>query len=150
MTKKQRQELILSIIAEWEIDTQEELVKILIDKGCNVTQATASRDIKELELVKVAGKEKKYKYSQVRIASTYGDLSKYVNIFRESVVAIQQAGNLVVVKTVHGGANSAAAFVDNLGMEEILGSIAGDDTIFIATHTDHDAKIVVSKLKSCF
>lgn len=149
MNKKHRQQLILDIINQYEIDTQDELVAMLESKGCEVTQATASRDVKELELVKVAGKEKRYKYAQVG-GAMFGDHTKYGNIFRESVVSLQYALNLVIIKTVHGGANSAAAFIDNLSITEILGSIAGDDTIFIATKDEESAKRITEQLKSYF
>lgn len=149
MNKKHRQQLILDIINQFEIDTQDELVSMLNSKGCEVTQATASRDVKELELVKVAGREKRYKYAQVGSAA-YGDRTKYGNIFRESVVSLQYAQNLVVIKTVHGGANSAAAFIDNLSIGDIIGSIAGDDTIFIATKSEECAKRITEQLKNCF
>ena len=149
MNKKHRQQLILDIINQFEIDTQDELVAMLESKGCEVTQATAYRDVKELELVKVAGREKRYKYAQVG-GTMLSDRTKYGNIFRESVVSLQYAQNLVIIKTVHGGANSAAAFIDNLSITDILGSIAGDDTIFIATKDEECAKRITEQLKSCF
>ncbi|MGN0771710.1 MAG: arginine repressor [Christensenellales bacterium] len=149
MNKKHRQQLILDIIGQFEIDTQEELVAMLQSKGCEVTQATASRDVKELELVKVSGREKRYRYAQVGSAG-YADHTKYGNIFRESVVSLQRAKNLIVIKTVHGGANSAAAFIDNMALSEVLGSIAGDDTIFIVTPDDESAQRAIEQLKSCF
>lgn len=146
MAIKPRQQAILDIIGMHELDTQEELVTMLQKCGYNVTQATVSRDIKQLGLVKVAGKSKKYKYIQVNYKES-GLKSKYDNIFRESVLSIQSAENMIVVKTVSGAANSACAFIDHMMIPELLGSIAGDDTIFCVADSIENAKKVVEILK---
>ena len=128
-----RQNAILEIINEVEIERQEELVAILIERGFDATQATISRDIKQLGLVKMHGEKKKIKYTQVKYA-TDGISAKFGNLFKESVLSIQTAGNIVVIKTVTGSANSAAAFLDKQDFETILGSIAGDDCIIAVPH----------------
>ncbi len=146
MAVKPRQQAILDIIGMHELDTQEELVAMLQKCGYNVTQATVSRDIKQLGLVKVAGKSKKYKYIQVNYKEN-GLKSKYDNIFRESVLSIQSAENMIVIKTVSGAANSACAFIDHMMIPELLGSIAGDDTIFCVADSTENAIKVVDLLK---
>lgn len=146
MAVKPRQQTILDIIGMHELDTQEELVAMLQKCGYNVTQATVSRDIKQLGLVKVAGKSKKYKYIQVNYKEN-GLKSKYDNIFRESVLSIQSAENMIVIKTVSGAANSACAFIDHMMIPELLGSIAGDDTIFCVADSTENAIKVVDLLK---
>ena len=146
MAVKPRQQAILDIIGMHELDTQEELVAMLQKCGYNVTQATVSRDIKQLGLVKVAGKSKKYKYIQVNYKEN-GLKSKYDNIFRESVLSIQSAENMIVIKTVSGAANSACAFIDHMMIPELLGSIAGDDTIFCVADSTGNAIKVVDLLK---
>ena len=146
MQKKERQKLIIELINEVEIDTQEEITSRLNDKGVQVTQATISRDINELNLIKVAGKTKKFKYSQIDISST--ELSnKIVSLFREIVVSITCVNNLIVVKTVSGNASAAGMVVDKMTMPQILGSIAGDDTLLIVTKSSLDAEVILKRLK---
>ena len=146
MQKKERQKLIIELINEVEIDTQEEITSRLNDKGVQVTQATISRDINELNLIKVAGKTKKFKYSQIDISST--ELSnKIVSLFREIVVSITCVNNLIVVKTLSGNASAAGMVVDKMTMPQILGSIAGDDTLLIVTKSSLDAEVILKRLK---
>ena len=148
MQRSLRQQKILEIIATKEIDTQEELVEQLANNGYNVTQATVSRDIKELGLIKVASSnEKKYKYAYVE-TKEHQVSSKYVNLFKEAVVDMKSAGNMIVIKTITGSANSACAFIDKLGLSSILGSIAGDDTIIMVIDNPKDADGVIDVLKS--
>ncbi|MCI8944136.1 MAG: arginine repressor [Clostridia bacterium] len=149
MSNKTRQQAILELIAENELDTQEELAAMLHKCGYNVTQATVSRDIKQLGLVKIAGKEKKYRYTQVSYKER-GLHAKYDSIFKESVLNIRNAGNLIVIKTVTGAANSACAHIDRLNIEQILGSIAGDDTIFCVTKSEQDAIEVINLIKESY
>ncbi len=146
MSNKSRQQTILDIVMSNELDTQEELVTMLQQYGFNVTQATVSRDIKQLGLVKVSGTVKKYRYTRVDYKES-GLRNKYDNIFKESVLSMQIAGNIIVIKTVSGAANSAGAFIDHLMIPQILGSIAGDDTIFCATKSEKDAETVLKMLK---
>lgn len=133
-----RQAKILEIISNAEIETQDELVAELNKRNFNVTQATVSRDIKELGLVKTMGSDKKYRYTN----ATSGELkasSKMLNLFRESVVSIRSANNLIVVKTLSGNGSSAGMTVDKLNLPEIIGSIAGDDTLLIVADSNEDA-----------
>lgn len=147
MSKKSRQSKIVEIISTSEIDTQEELAKVLNSCGFNVTQATVSRDIKELGLIKVNGVKRKHKYAvtNYQTDSTHDD--KFLNIFKNCVVNISLAQNLVLVKTFSGNGNSAGILVDRLQIKEVVGSIAGDDTLLIVTHSERDAEIVVATLK---
>lgn len=147
MTKNSRQNRIIDIITKNEIDTQEELAKLLIDSGFNVTQATVSRDIKELGLIKVQGNTRKHKYAVSNFKENGEHDDKFLNLFRNCVVDIIRAQNLVVVKTLGGNGNSAGVLVDKLKFEEIVGSVAGDDTLLIITHNTNDAENVVDALK---
>ncbi len=128
--KYTRHKKILEIIENKEIETQEELSDELKKQGLNVTQATVSRDIKELRLIKILTKDRKYKYatlnSQDNILS-----NRLVKIFKNSIVSIDYAGNILVMKTLTGSAQAAAAAIDAVGLEEVVGTIAGDDTIFL-------------------
>ena len=141
MKKIDRHNKILEIISSKEIDTQEELVEILNSLNLNVTQATVSRDIKELCLIKISGKTKKYKYALMQ-NDTLSEQSKQANLFKNCVTKIDVAKNIVVVKTLVGNASAAGAVIDNLNLIEIVGSVAGDDTIIIVARTDEDAKDV--------
>lgn len=137
---------ILELITDNEIETQEELCDELNKYNFNVTQATISRDIKQLHLYKVFGKTKKYRYTFV--AEKENTLpSKMKTLFKESVVSIESANNLVVVKTLSGNASYAGAVIDKSDFEEVLGSIAGDDTLLIVAKTEVLAQRVVDKIK---
>ncbi len=128
--KYSRHSKILEIINKLEIETQEDLAKNLCECGFNVTQATVSRDIKELRLIKVLTKEGRYKYATLKQhESSMSD--RFKKLFRDSVVSIDFAGHMIVIKTLVGAANAAAAAMDALDLEDVVGSIAGDDTIFV-------------------
>ena len=144
-----RQNAIIEIITNYEIEKQEELVDKLNELGYPSTQATVSRDIKQLGLVKMHGAKKKFKYTQVKY-TTDGISVKFGNLFKESVLSIQTAGNMIVIRTVTGGANSAAAFLDKQEFEQILGTIAGDDCIFAVASTQDAATEIARRLKSFF
>ena len=129
--KYKRHEEIKKIVSDYNIETQDELIARLRERGYDVTQATVSRDIREMHLIKVALGANAFKYSMpVYDAQNYS--SKYQYIIKETVTSIDTAQNLIIVKTLPGMANAAAAAVDGLGWNEVVGSIAGDDTIFIA------------------
>lgn len=145
MKKNYRQEKILSIIDEFDISTQEELLDKLNESGFNVTQATVSRDIKSLNLIKIQDSSGKYKYSSVKKEGDSSD--KYDAILSHSVVKIDCAGNITVVHCYPGMANAACASIDALHYEKSLGSIAGDDTIFILNRTPEAAKELVETIK---
>ncbi|NBI06638.1 arginine repressor [Senegalia massiliensis] len=136
MKKYVRQSKIIDLINHNEIETQEELAKFLRESGIEVTQATVSRDIKELRLVKVMSKAGKYKYAAIG-QNQDGITERLVNIFKNSIVSIKVAGHILVLKTIPGAAQISASAIDNLNVKEIIGTIAGDDTVFVAI-TDVD------------
>ncbi|HHY82041.1 MAG TPA: arginine repressor [Clostridiales bacterium] len=128
--KYERHALILKLIEEKDIETQEELAAELRNNGMDVTQATVSRDIKELRLVKVMGKSGKYKYAVMD--RTEPELSdRLFRVFSESVISMDHANNLIVIKTIVAGAQAAASAIDAMNWPEIIGCIAGDDTILV-------------------
>ena len=140
-----RQAAILEIINAKEIETQEELCAELNKHNYSVTQATVSRDIKELRLFKVAGTEKKYKYAYIDDGNNKIS-PKMQNLFRECVISIRPAFNQVVIKTLRGNGSNAGMIVDKLNLPEIVGSIAGDDTLLIVAESEEKARVVVEKL----
>ena len=136
--KKSRHSKILEIIQGREIETQEELAQSLRDAGFNVTQATVSRDIREMHLTKVPTMTGGQKYVALKREDKRTN-EKYVRVLHDSFVSANNAQNLLVLKTVPGMAMAAAAAMDALNFDEVVGSIAGDDTIFIAAHTMEEA-----------
>ena len=140
-----RQAVILEIISSKEIETQEELCAELTKRNYNVTQATVSRDIKELRLFKVAGVEKKYRYAYIDDGNNKIS-PKMHNLFRECVLSMRPALNQVVIKTLRGNGSNAGMIVDKVNLPESVGTLAGDDTLLIVTESPEDAKIVVEKL----
>lgn len=143
MKKYARQAKILELIENFEIETQEELADFLKRSGIDVTQATVSRDIRELRLVKVLSKSGKYKYAAMG-QNPEGTTDRLIKIFKNSIVSIEVAGHLMVVKTLPGAAQICASAVDSLGIEEIIGTIAGDDTLFIAVNNQEKVKDIVN------
>lgn len=145
MLRSARHAKILEIISHKEIETQEELCEALNELNYVVTQATISRDIRDLHLFKVAGIEKKYRYAYINDGES--EISpKMKNLFRDCVVGLKAAKNLVVVKTLTGNGANAGAVVDKLNYEEIVGSVAGDDTLLIVCTDDEGANAVVEKI----
>ena len=138
--KFKRQAAILDIITSNEIKTQEELSAHLRDRGYNATQATISRDIEELRLIKVASHSGGYQYSTPDQSSTATHMTRLKNIFRECVVKVDRAQNLVVLKTLVGMANAAAAAIDAMKIRDIVGTLAGDDNILVILRTNEDAE----------
>ena len=143
--RRGRQAAILEIIGANEIETQEELCAELNKRGYTVTQATVSRDVKDLRLFKVAGVSKKYRYAYIDDGNNKIS-PKMHNLFRECVLSIQPAMNQVVVKTLRGNGSNAGMIVDKLNLPEIVGSIAGDDTLLIVAASEEKALVVVEKL----
>jgi len=141
--KISRQEKIIELITTQEISTQEELSVLLNDLGYKATQATISRDIKALQLRKIASANGQ-KYALPDEKNTGKD--KYLRIFSDGMKSIDQASNLVVIKTIPGMAMAAAAAIDELGFEELVGSIAGDDTIMCACRSDKDAQTLIRNI----
>ncbi len=147
MTRNLRHETILALIAGKEIETQEELCDELAARGFLVTQATVSRDVKDLRLIKVRGMEKRFRYACVR--ENEGGLSdKMRALFCTCAVAIRPVGNLVVVKTLPGSGANAGVVIDELAYREVAGSIAGDDTVLLICETAEDAKSVAERLNA--
>lgn len=144
--KSSRHSKILEIINEYPIETQDELLSRLKTEGYKVTQATISRDIKDLRLVKTLGSDGKYRYSEAQ-ASSSEIRSNFDQLFLSSVVSMDLAQNIVVIKTLSGMANAVCAALDSTGNSAIVGTIAGDDTIFVACRTDEHARSLVSTLK---
>jgi transcriptional regulator of arginine metabolism len=145
--KNSRHAKILEIITEYNIETQDELINKLCESGYDVTQATVSRDIKQLQLVKIATEEGKYKYALPRRDDVTSG-AKFKSILRDTATSIQNAENIVVIKTYPGMANAAAAAVDALAGDSIIGCIAGDDTIFIVVKNDDEAERVTLNLRA--
>lgn len=142
-----RQNAILSIVAENEIQTQEELSEHLRGLGYEVTQATVSRDIKELRLVKVKNDNGIVCY-RADAKSDSGDVEQRLrSILKHSMVSVDSAENDVVIKTLSGVAQAAAAAIDAMHWNEIIGTIAGDDTILMITRSEKSASEVIDKLK---
>jgi transcriptional regulator of arginine metabolism len=145
MLRSARHAKILEIISRKEIETQEELCQELQAMDLLVTQATISRDIRDLHLFKVAGIEKKYRYAYMN--RTTADVSpKMRGLFRDCMLSIRAAKNLVVIRTLAGNGANAGAVVDQLNYPEIVGSVAGDDTLLIVCEDDQAAQNVVAKI----
>lgn len=143
--KATRQSKILELIERYEIETQEELLAYLKQEGIRATQATVSRDIRELKLTKVARRNGKQKY--VAFSGANEDLSgKYTRVFCDGVVSMDAAQNLLVIKTVSGMAMAVAAALDAMHLHEVLGCIAGDDTIMCAVRSEDEAGWVLARL----
>jgi len=138
MSKIQRHIKIRELIIENEVETQDELVDLLKAAGYNVTQATVSRDIKELHLVKVPSIHGKYKYS-LPADQRFNPLEKLKRIIMDSFVKIDHATNFIILKTLPGNAQAVGALVDNLDWDEIMGTICGDDTCLMICRTETDA-----------
>ena len=144
--KSKRHSEIIEIVKNQNIGTQEELTEILRNKGFSVTQATVSRDIKELNLNKILSKDGKSRYTVFDAANNpYRDSN---GILSRSIVSIDYAQNILVIKTLSGMAMAAAALLDEINFEEIVGTIAGDDTIFCVVKDQNQLKKLMDKLKS--
>ena len=135
---------IIKLIREYDIETQEELAAKLNERGFSVTQATVSRDIRELKLTKMAMGNGGSRYALVQNQDQSG---KYVRVLKDALVSMDTAMNILVIKTVSGMAMAAAAALDELNWKEIVGCIAGDNTILCAIRTPEEALQVMEKLK---
>ncbi len=145
MSRKIRQAKIIDIISTCDIETQDELCEKLKEGGLVVTQATVSRDIKELALSKTISKNGKYVYTQhddhdKRVSQ------KVLNMFKEAVISIKHSNNIIVIKTLPASAQAAAVAVDRLAYHEVLGCVAGDDTLFLVVDGNEKVKAVIEKL----
>ncbi len=144
--KISRQTKILEIISAQPVETQEDLVAKLREAGFRVTQATVSRDIKELNLIKTPGPEGRQIYTAYKDVSSLYD-ERVHNVFRESVMYVDAAGFLVILHTLPAMAQGAALAIDSLEWQEIAGTIAGDDTIFVAIYHQEDVNKMVTRFR---
>lgn len=147
MTKKERHLLIIKLISEFEIYTQEELTEKLISLGHNVSQSTVSRDINELNLIKVEGDNKKSKYTKVNVSSETLT-TQIINLFKQVTLTMACANNLIVIKTLAGNANTAGMAVDQMHFSQVLGTIAGDDTLLVVAKSNSDAEYILKSLRT--
>lgn len=144
--KSVRQMAILDIIEKQSVETQEELAEALRSRGIQVTQATVSRDIKELRLLKVLASDGVYKYATADKAKN-GLNDRFIRMLAESLLSVAASNNLVVVKTLSGSANMAGEALDSMHWPEILGSLAGDNTILLVVRSNEEAPAVVERIK---
>ncbi|MFL0246687.1 arginine repressor [Candidatus Clostridium stratigraminis] len=144
--KVARHAKILEIINIKDIETQEELAEELKNIGMDVTQATVSRDIKELKLIKVLSSEGKYKYASISPIEKFLS-EKLVNVFSQTVLSVENVENFIVIKTIPGSAQVAAEAIDSLSFEGVAGTIAGDNTIFVLARSKELCILLVQKIK---
>lgn len=144
--KTKRHSKILELISERDINTQEELLAYLKAAGFDVTQATVSRDIKELRLVKTMVSDGKYRYAP-SVSDSNADIGTKYAVFNQSTKSVDCAGNMVVVKCFTGMANAACAVLDAMNHEGVVGTLAGDDTIFVLMRDEKSATTLVGKIK---
>lgn len=145
--KLSRHAKILELIEKKPIETQDELVDELRKSGFNVTQATISRDIKDLRLVKIMDENGRYRYASLN--KTEEDVSnKLFTLLSQSLVSVDYAGNIVVLKTLSGTAMAAAAAIDALNFKDIVGTLAGDDTIFVLVRDSQNVSEILARFKS--
>jgi len=146
--KSKRHSKILEIIEKNDVNTQEALQQQLLQSGFEVTQATVSRDIKELKLVKTLSDTGEYKYSLPHNRRANNPMSSLIAIFSEAVISIDYALNTVVIKCNVGMAMAACAKLDSANFKNVVGTLAGDDTIFVLLRTENDAADFVENLKN--
>jgi len=144
--KTVRQVTILDIIEKNDIETQEELADALRLRGIQVTQATVSRDIKELRLLKVLTPNGTYKYATADKAEN-GLIERFIRMLGESVLSVAASANMIVIKTLSGSAAVAAEALDSFHWPEVLGTIAGDNTIFMVIRTLDEVPVVVNRIQ---
>ena len=144
--KTVRQVAILDIIEKQDIETQEDLAEALRQRGIGVTQATVSRDIKELRLLKELSANGVYKYATAAKAE-HGLSDRLIRMLTDSVLSISSANNLIVIKTLSGSANVAAEALDSLHWPEVLGTLAGDNTILMIIRSNEEAPVIISRVQ---
>jgi len=144
--KYARQTKILEIIDNKEIETQEELSEELKKIGLNVTQATVSRDIKELRLIKVLTTTGKYKYATLKNQDALLS-DRLIRLFKDSILSYDHAGNILVLKTISAAAQAAAAAIDAANFDGVIGTVAGDDTIFVAIKDAEKMHEIIEKFR---
>ena len=144
--KKNRHKKIIEIIEKYDVETQEELASCLKQMGIEVTQATVSRDIKEMQLVKIPYGTGRYRYAFPPESNHLHNESKMQRLFREVVKRIEFSENMVVIKTQPGAGSSVAFCLDNAHWDEIMGTIAGDDTVFVVVRHKEFAEDIVQRM----
>lgn len=144
--KASRQQKILELIKRYDIETQDELIEKLSFEGFDVTQATASRDIKELKLTKTLNSRGKYRYTKQSTKEPISSV-KFNSALADSIIGVDNGENIVVVKTYPGMANAVATGIDSIQHSEILGSVAGDDTIIIITKNSEKALEISKRIQ---
>lgn len=143
--KKSRHTKIVELIEKYDVETQEELADYLREAGFQVTQATVSRDIRELKLSKIPTGDGKQKYVILKQDDSHL-VDKYIRVLKDGLISMDMAQNILVIKTVSGMASAVAVAVDAMKFKEIVGSIAGDDTIMMAVRTVEETKVVMEKI----
>lgn len=141
-----RQNKIMDLIRTHEVETQESLVELLRNLGYKVTQATVSRDIKDLQLVKVLSPGGKYKYAP-NTSSDQQPSERFINIFKETIRSVESSGNIVVVKTLSGCANAAGEAIDTMNFDHVVGLVAGDNTLLLVVDDPENTPIIVSQFR---
>lgn len=145
--KSKRQDKILELINEFEIETQEELIFYLNKYGFEATQATISRDIRELKLTKIIGSTGNYRYAVHDKVASQTVAPKFTGVLVDSIIKVSYANNIIVLKTFPGLANAIGSGIDAIHSPDILGCVAGDDTVIIVLVSEESAKSVSEKLK---
>lgn len=148
MSKQKRQQALLELISEYEIDTQEELTRRLQALGFETTQATISRDIRELKLEKVSYNGNRHRYVVGKEPETHTHAS-YQNVLSSCITSMDSSQNIIVVKTVAGMAMAVGAAIDHMEISGIMGCIAGDDTLFLAIKDGQHAEEIIGEIKKC-
>ncbi len=142
-----RHATILEIISQQDIETQGELTRALKERGMAVTQATVSRDIKELHLIKQLSRNGRYKYTAIGGQESMLT-ERLVRLFKESIVSIDHASNIIVLRTIVAAGQAAASAIDAANFEEVVGTIAGDDTIFVLIRDEDDVEMIKERFRS--
>lgn len=146
--KNVRQNAILQIVAEKDVETQNQLIDALTEMGIESTQATVSRDIKELHLVKELSSHGRYRYTTVNKTEVQNHSARLMSIFKECVTSYVNAQNIVVIKTLPGLASAACSAIDGMNIRDLVGSIAGDDTAFLAMSDVASAERLCTEIES--
>lgn len=144
--KVNRHAKIVELVNKHHIETQEELAELLNQEGYKVTQATVSRDIRDLKLTKVQTDNGRQKYAVLKTSENVLS-EKYFRILKDGFISMDMAQNILVIKTVSGMAMAVAAAIDGMSWHEVVGTIAGDDTIMCAIRTVDDTKLVMEKIR---
>ena len=146
--KKNRQEKMLELISRYEIDTQDELISLLREHGYDVTQATVSRDIRELKIAKLTTGKGTYRYVLPKQQPETGSGMKFSSTLIDSIISVDHACNIVVLKTYSGLAQAVAVGIDGMNMHQVLGCVAGDDTIMIVSRDENCATVIADRIRS--